>query len=116
MNKKVLFVLLSCMMLLSPHLTTIAQTQVIKGLVVDSEGIPLPGVNVYAKGKEAKGVVTSIDGKYAVSGLAASDSLYFTYIGYATQVYLVGNNTTIDVVMSEDSQMLEETVVVAFAK
>ena len=115
MIKKVFFVLLSCM-LLSPHLSTLAQTQVVRGLVVDVDGTPLPGVNVYAKGKESKGVITNIDGKYAVSGLAANDSIFFTYIGYKTQTFRVGNKSTLDVIMEESATELEETVIVAFQK
>lgn len=115
MIKKAFFVLLSCM-LLSPHLSITAQMQVVRGLVVDVDGTPLPGVNIYAKGKESKGVISSIDGKYALSGLATNDSIYFTYIGYQTQRYMVGNRTTIDVVMEENATELEETVIVAFQK
>lgn len=115
MIRKAIFVLLSCM-LLSPHLSTMAQTQVVKGLVVDVDGTPLPGVNIYARGKESKGVITNLDGKYAISELASNDSLNFTYIGYKTKVFRVGNTTTLDVIMEEDAGELEELVVVAFQK
>lgn len=115
MIKKALFMLLSCM-LFSPHLSTMAQTQVVRGLVMDVDGTPLPGVNVYAKGKESKGVITNMDGKYAVSGLSANDSIFFTYIGYQTQTFRVGNLSTLDVIMEESATELEETVIVAFQK
>lgn len=89
--------------------------RVVKGLVVDAEGTPLPGVNVVVRGKEINGTTTSIDGKYAITA-APKDSITFSYIGFTTVSKYVGNNEKIDVVLKEDAKMLDETVVVAFAK
>lgn len=93
-----------------------AQTKVVKGLVVDVSGNPLPGVTVYPEGKETKGVQTDLDGKYAIQGLASSDVIVFSYVGYETQKFNIGDYETLDVILKEDAEMLEETVVVAFAK
>ena len=88
---------------------------VVKGIVVDKEGTPLPGVTVVVRGKEAGGTVTTIDGKYALNA-EPRDSITFSYIGFATKREYVGDRTQIDVVMAEEANTLEEMVVVAFSK
>ena len=107
--------LLAGLFLLGSALQGAAQNRVIRGLVVDASGNPLPGVTIYAEGKEARGVQTDLSGRYALQGLAENDVVHFTYIGFETQTFTVGNNSTLDVVMKEDAEVLEETVVVAFA-
>lgn len=108
--------LLAGVLLVGAQARAVAQTQVVKGLVVDASGNALPGVTVYAEGKESGGVLTDLDGRYAISGLSARDLLIFSYVGFETQKFTVGSNTTLDVILKEDTEMLEETVVVAFAK
>ena len=102
------------MMLVIGSLPMQAQ-QIVKGLVVDSEGTPLPGVTVVVKGKESGGTVTTIDGKYALNA-EPRDSITFTYVGFSPKTEYVGKRTVIDVVMKEDEKTLDEMVVVAFAK
>ena len=88
---------------------------IVKGLVVDKEGTPLPGVTVVVRGKESGGTVTSVDGKYALNA-ESRDTITFSYVGYATKKEIVGNRNEIDVVMQEDDNTLEEMVVVAFSR
>ena len=102
------------MMLVIGSLPMQAQ-QIVKGLVVDSEGTPLPGVTVVVRGKESGGTVTSIDGKYALNA-EPRDSITFSYVGFSPKTEYVGKRTVIDVVMKEDEKTLDEMVVVAFAK
>ncbi|MDR0940042.1 MAG: TonB-dependent receptor [Mediterranea sp.] len=102
--------------MLLPHVPVAAQNRAVQGLVMDAQGTPLPGVSIYVKGNETRGVVSNIDGRYVLAELAARDTLTFTYIGFRSQNILVGNQTVIDVVMQEDAQMLAEAVVVAFGK
>ena len=92
-----------------------AQTTLIQGVVVDTEGTPLPGVSVIIK-NTIKGGLTSLEGKYAISGVHPTDSIVFTYVGYDSQTYLIGNKSVIDVVLKEKSSELEEVTVVAFQK
>ncbi|MCC8070471.1 MAG: TonB-dependent receptor [Bacteroidales bacterium] len=109
------FLLLLLMAFLSPGAILLAQNQVVKGVVVDPEGTPLPGVTIFARGKESKGVSSNIDGKYALGSLAPTDSIIFNYIGYTTQGFVVGNQTVLDVVLYEEATALDEVQVVAFA-
>ncbi|MDR1682938.1 MAG: SusC/RagA family TonB-linked outer membrane protein, partial [Candidatus Symbiothrix sp.] len=95
--------------------TASAQTGIVKGTVVDSEGTPLPGVTVQVKGK-SNGAATSIDGKYALTNVSSNDELEFIYLGFEKQTIKVGNQKEIDVIMSEDATELEEVTVVAFQK
>ena len=115
MTKKPLNLIIALVSMLMAGPMAAQAQRIVKGLVVDAEGTPLPGVSVVVKGKEANGTTTTIDGKYAVQA-EPRDSLTFSYVGFATKRELVGRRETIDVVMKEDENTLEETVVVAFAK
>lgn len=78
---------------------------------IDSE--PLIGVTVSVKGNSTQGTVTDIDGKFKLS--VASDAvLSVSYIGYKTKEVSVNGHTNIDIVLNEDSELLEEVVVVGY--
>lgn len=98
-------------MLLSP-IASAAQIKV-KGCVTDATGEPLIGVTVLVKGT-AKGTSTDIDGNYALSDVADNSTLIFTYVGYKQVDENVKGRTTIDVTMHEDSEILNEVVVVGY--
>ncbi len=83
----------------------------VSGVVSDAGG-PLPGVTIMEKGT-ANGVSSDIDGKYSLT-VQPGAVLVFSFVGYKTQEIVVGNQTTINVVMKEDSQMMEEVVVVGY--
>lgn len=92
--------------------TAIANAQQsVSGLVVDSQGEPLIGATVAVKGTSTA-TATDIDGVYSLKA-RKGDTLVFSYIGFASQERKVGDSTTIDVTMTEDSQMLDEVVVTA---
>ncbi|MBC5632032.1 SusC/RagA family TonB-linked outer membrane protein [Parabacteroides hominis] len=89
-----------------------AQQKPIKGTVVDATGEPLIGVNVSVKGTTI-GIITDIDGKYTLE-VPTNATLVFSYIGYRTQELPVGNQTTINITMQEDTQNIDEVVVVGY--
>jgi iron complex outermembrane receptor protein len=90
-----------------------AQDKTVSGQVTsDAEGA-LPGVNVLVKGTST-GTVTDLDGNYRLTVPEGNDVLVFSSIGYANQEVTIGSQTTIDVVMSEDVQSLQEIVVVGY--
>jgi len=85
----------------------------IKGTITSNEdGAPLPGVSVLVKGTN-NGAITDVDGKYTINA-RSEDVLQFSYIGFATQELLVGNQTVIDVVLQVDQEQLEEVVVIGY--
>ena len=89
-----------------------SQTATVKGTVSDNTG-PIPGVNVLVKGTD-RGVVSDFDGNFSIDGVAGNDILVLSYIGYLTQEIQVGDQRTINVIMQEDLQSLDEVIVVGY--
>ena len=87
----------------------------ISGKVVDNTGFELPGVNVVVKGTTV-GTMTLGDGTYVLSDVpgGAKAVIEFSYIGFKPVEVVVGNQKVINVTMVEDSEQLEEVVVVAY--
>ncbi|WP_375325224.1 SusC/RagA family TonB-linked outer membrane protein [Flagellimonas sp. GZD32] len=89
------------------------QRKTVTGTVTDSSnGSPIPGVNVVVMGT-TNGVVTDFDGNYSIEA-TSSDVLAFSYVGFAKQEIQIGGNTTINVVLQEDTSQLDEVVVVGY--
>lgn len=109
MNSKVKSLLL--MLLLFPFMTVMAQTQTVKGIVTDTSGEPLVGVSVIVKGTSF-GTQTNIDGEFSINA-KQGDVLKFTYIGLRPVELTVPANGKVDLVMEEESNMLDEVVVTA---
>ena len=86
---------------------------VIKGKVLGTDGEPIIGASVLVKGSTT-GVVTDLDGNYTLSNVSKGAILEFSYVGYVKLTKTVGNETTINAILYEDSQMLEGVEVVAF--
>lgn len=89
-----------------------AQEKTITGVVTDTEGMPMPGVNVMIEGT-TQGVQTDFDGKYSITA-AVGQKLVFTYVSMGTQVFTVGASNTISVKMVEDTEVLGGVVVEAY--
>lgn len=85
----------------------------VQGIVTDGLDQPLIGVSVLEKGTQ-KGTITDIDGKYTINVANENSELVFSYISYETKTELVGKRTTIDVVLKENTEILDEVVVVGF--
>ena len=83
----------------------------VQGIVTDKTGEPLIGVSVAIQGTST-GTITDIDGKYEIT-LTENKPLTFTYIGYVTQTIPV-TQSTLDVVLAENSVALDELVVVGY--
>lgn len=84
----------------------------ITGTVTDRNSEPLPGVSISVSGT-SRGVSTEIDGTYSITALP-TDSLIFSYIGMATQRLGVDRRPTLDVVMLDDANLLNEVIVVEY--
>lgn len=85
----------------------------ITGTVVDKDNFPLPGVNVWLK-NSTNGVITDANGKYSITVDAVGGALEFSYLGMTSQIIAITNQETINVVLTEDSEQLEEVVVVGY--
>ena len=90
-----------------------AQGKQITGVIKDSTGEPMIGVNVLVKGT-TNGTITDFDGKFAISDVKNSDVLTITYVGYVTQSIPVGNQTSFNIILKEDTETLDEVVVIGY--
>ena len=88
------------------------QTITVSGVVMGSDGEPLMGVNVVEKGT-TNGTITDLDGKYTLN-VGSNAVLQFSYIGYVSSDIAVNGQRTVNVTMKEDSQNLDEVVVVGY--
>ncbi|MGB2086415.1 MAG: carboxypeptidase-like regulatory domain-containing protein, partial [Flavobacteriaceae bacterium] len=87
---------------------TFAQ-KVIRGNVSDANG-PLPGANVIEQGT-TNGVSTDFDGNYEITVSDNAGALEISYTGFLTQSIEIGNQSSIDVILEDDTQLLDEVVV-----
>lgn len=84
----------------------------VQGVVKDAEGNPLPGVTVIVEGTST-GSSTNINGEFALS-CAPDAELTFSFIGYSTQKLPVANRTLINVTLEEDTQLMDEVIVIGY--
>lgn len=89
-----------------------AQEKTVSGVVTDTQGLPVPGVNVTVEGGSG-GVQTDFDGKYAITA-STGQKLVFSMVGMATQTVTVGASSSISVQLKEDTTILDEVVVVGY--
>ncbi|GHT56165.1 SusC/RagA family TonB-linked outer membrane protein [Bacteroidia bacterium] len=80
--------------------------------MTDDTGETLPGVSISIPGT-SQGTVSDIDGKYTID-VPSNGKLTFSYVGYSAQTINVGGKTVINVIMKEDSKLLEEVVVIGY--
>ena len=92
--------------------TLSAQNVTVKGVVRDSGGNPIPGAGVLVQGT-TNGVAAGLDGDYTISA-PANGTLVFKAVGFKDSVVPVQGKTQIDVVMTEDAEALEGTIVVGY--
>ncbi|MCD7848453.1 MAG: TonB-dependent receptor [Parabacteroides sp.] len=90
----------------------VLQSSVIKGVVKDSNGEPLLGVNVLVKGTTI-GAVTDIDGNFSFEAPSGC-TLVVSYIGFKSQEVKVKGNAPLTIILKEDSEALDEVVVVGY--
>ena len=90
-----------------------AQNATVKGKVTDSSGLPVIGATVMLSSNQTVGTQTDLNGNYSIS-VPSNASLVFSCVGYATQTVAVSGHSVIDVVLAEDTEFLEETVVIGY--
>src|SRR5690554_4116813 len=115
MTKQLLFVV-KIVLIFAACLTGInsyAQSRAISGKVIDASGAPIAGASVIVIGNERIYTVTDLDGKFALE-VPAGANLNVSFIGYQSQVVAIGNQTTFEITLVEDAEVLEEVVVVGY--
>ena len=97
---------------LSTANSTNEKTKKITGVIIDNNGEPIIGANVVEKGS-SNGTITDIDGNFSLQ-VSEKSILTVSYIGYETKDVKVGNQSKLQIALSEDTQFIDEVVVVGF--
>lgn len=84
----------------------------ISGVVTDEQGTPIPGAAIIVRGTTI-GTTSDFDGNYSITA-ASNATLEFRYLGFVTQTAAVNGRTRIDMRLAEDTQLLEEVVVIGY--
>ncbi len=90
-----------------------SQTNEINGTVSDRDGVPLPGVSIIVK-NTMNGVTTDFDGNFTLPNVQSGETIVFSYLGFMTKEIVVANFNALTVVLEEDTQSLEEVVVIGY--
>lgn len=84
----------------------------IRGQVTDTKGEPIIGANILIEGTTT-GTITDIDGNFTIDAPAGS-VLKISYIGYMDKSVTIGTQTSLQIVLEEDTQSLDEIVVIGY--
>lgn len=90
------------------------QKKNISGLIKDQQGESLIGVSVSIKNTQS-GTITDVDGAFNIEA-QSTDILVISYIGYVTKEIGVGNQSSLSIILDEDSKLMDEVVVVGFGR
>lgn len=96
------------------ELPKVQQSIALMGRVTDSQGEPIPGVNILLKEERSVGTISDVEGRYTFAVPNKDAILVFSFIGYVTQEITVGSQRTIDVVLHDDTEVIDEVVVVGY--
>lgn len=91
----------------------ISQAKSVTGKVVDSAGMPLPGVTVFFKGTTG-GTITNSDGSFTLPLSDKSKTLVFSFVGMETQEVPVGNQSVFNVTLKENTIGIEEVIAIGY--
>ncbi|MFD2034538.1 DUF4139 domain-containing protein [Belliella marina] len=86
----------------------------VSGTITDSNGDPLPGVTISVKGSGI-GTASDLNGRYSITLPSTAKRLVYSFIGFRSKDLVISGDL-MNVVLEEDIQMLNETVIVGFAK
>ena len=90
-----------------------AQGKTVSGTVVDKTGETVIGASVVVKGT-TNGTITDFDGKFTLSNVPNDGTIEISFVGYKTQTISVAGKSTVQVVLEEDTEVLDEVVVVGY--
>ena len=92
--------------------TMSAQVKTITGTVIDDSGLPVIGASILEKGT-TNGAITDLDGRFSLS-IGTGKTIEVSSIGYKTELIVVDSRTVYDVILHEDTELLDEVVVVGY--
>ena len=91
-----------------------AQPRTLQGVVKDTRGETIIGANVVVTGNTQIGTITDIDGNFTLSVPAGDASITVSYIGYIAKTLPITGKNRIEVILNEDTQNLDEVVVIGY--
>lgn len=92
----------------------VMQTPVIKGTVIDMNGEPIIGASVVVKGNKNIGTITDLNGNFELADISTQGTLIISYVGYQTQEVSYSAGQSLEIILKEDMETLDEVVVVAY--
>ncbi len=92
-----------------------AQNITLTGTVEDAAGIPLIGVTIQVEG-ESIGTVTDLDGRFTLLNVPSNSTILVTYVGMQTQRIALNGRSSLTVILTEDTELLEEVIIVGFGQ
>ncbi len=110
-QKVAVFALMSILWLAGA--TGYAQNRPISGTVVDQDGQPIIGASVMVIGNSRLGTVTDVNGAFSLS-VPNNANLSVSCIGYKTETFVVGSQSSYRIILEEDNEFIEETVVIGY--
>lgn len=90
------------------------QGRTITGTIVDDKGETIIGANVMVKGT-TNGSITNIDGQFTLNNVPKDATLVISFVGYKEQSIKVGTQSNLNITLQEDSELIDEVVVVGYA-
>lgn len=93
--------------------TVVSQKRLVTGVVLDSQGEPVVGANVFEKGEKTNGTITDISGKFSLN-VSDNATLVVSFVGFKNQEIAVKGRDKIDIRLADDSELLDEVVVVGY--
>lgn len=93
--------------------TMVSQKRLVTGVVLDLDGEPVVGANVFEKGEKSNGTITDIDGKFSLN-VSDNATLVVSFVGFKNQEIAVKGKDKIDIRLANDSELLDEVVVVGY--
>jgi TonB-linked SusC/RagA family outer membrane protein len=109
-QKLLLLMVMSCWLFNS----ALAQQITIKGKITSSDGAPIPGASIKVQNVQ-KFAVSDSDGNYNIDIPSGSNTLEFSFIGFASQTKTIGTSRTINVVLEADSKTLNDVIITGVA-
>ena len=95
------------------HWLPAQQNQVITGIVMDVENLPIPGVSVMEKGTH-NGTITDLDGRFSLQVQSNDPVLLFSFLGYEEEEVDAASGAVLTVTLREDARELDEIIVVGY--
>ena len=104
---------ISTLLLLTLASLSYAQSINVKGVIQDSDLMPIPGANVIVKNTNT-GAISDFDGNFVINNVSAGATLLCSYIGFVTQEIVVTNEDSLVITLLPDVAQLDEVVVIGY--